>query len=126
MSYFFVKHQLDINRRTCKRVEELISKYSLQLFNQNISDGFNNERDNDYLLLRSDFEELVRNIRSINISSNYVGLMSWLIDRAFMITPDVSRNKMLKTNLGTNKSLLLKVLYEVNPKCFLACFDKKM
>ena len=126
MSYFFTKHQLDINRRTCKRVEELISKYSLQLYNQNISDAFNNEHNNDYLLLRSDFDELVRNIRNINISSNYVGLMSWLIDRAFIITPDVSRNKMLKTNLGTNKSLLLKVLYEVNPKCFLSCFTQKM
>lgn len=126
MSHFFIKHQLDINRRTCKRVEELISKYSLQLFAQNVSDAFSNESLDEYLLLRSDFEELVRNIRNVNISSNYVGLMSWLIDRAFTITPDVSRNKMLKTNLGTNKSLLLKVLYEVNPKCFLRCFSKKM
>lgn len=127
MSHFFIKHQLDINRRTCKRVEELISKYSLQLYNQNVSDGFNNERDNEYLLLRSDFDELVRNIRNVNISSNYVGLMSWLIDRAFMITPSIlQNNKMIKTNLGANKSLLLKVLYEVNPKCFLACFNKKM
>lgn len=126
MSHFFIKHQLDINRRTCKRVEELISKYSLQLYSQNTSDNFNNEHENEYLLLRSDFDELVRNIRGLNISGNYIGLMSWLIDRAFIITPDVSRNKMLKTNLGTNKSLLLKVLYEVNPKCFLACFSKKM
>ena len=125
MSDFFVKHQLDINRRTCKRVEELISKYSLQLYLYNTSDSADDENEH-YLLLRSDFDELVRNIRSVNISSNYTGLMSWLIDRAFMITPDVSRNKMLKTNLGTNKSLLLKVLYEVNPKCFLMCFSKKM
>lgn len=126
MSHFFKKHPLDVNRRTCKRVEELIGKYSLELYKQNVTDDFNGEHDNDYLLLRSDFDELVRNIRSINISSNYISLMSWLIDRAFMITPDVSRNKMLKTNLGANKSLLLKVLYEVNPKCFLACFGKKM
>jgi hypothetical protein len=126
MSDFFIKHSLNVNRRTCKRVEELISKYSLQLYAQNVQDNFNNERDNDYLLLRSDFDELVRNIRGLNISGNYLGLMSWLIDRAFVITPDVSRNKMLKTNLGTNKSLLLKVLYEVNPKCFLQCFEKKM
>ena len=125
MSDFFIKHQLDINRRTCKRVEELISKYSLQLYLYNTSNSVDDENE-QYLLLRSDFEELVKNIRSINISSNYTGLMSWLIDRAFMITPDVSRNKMLKTNLGTNKSLLLKVLYEVNPKCFLMCFSKKM
>ena len=126
MSHFFIKHQLDINRRTCKRVEELISKYSLQLYSQNVSDNYNNEHENEYLLLRSDFDELVRSIRGLNISGNYIGLMSWLIDRAFIITPDVSRNKMLKTNLGTNKSLLLKVLYEVNPKCFLSCFHKKM
>lgn len=127
ISQFFLKHKLDINRRTCKRVEELICKYSLQLYNQNISDGYNSEQDTDYLLLRSDFEELISNIRSINISSNYVGLMSWLIDRAFMITPSmIQNNKMIKTNLGANKSLLLKVLYEVNPKCFLQCFTKKM
>ena len=125
MSNFFIKHQLNINRRTCKRVEELLSKYSLQLYNQNVSDSFSGEQDNEYLLLRSDFEELVKSIRSVNISKNYTSLMSWLIDRAFMITPDVSRNKMLKTNLGANKSLLLKVLYEVNPKCFLACFNKQ-
>lgn len=126
ISDFFIKHPLDVNRRTCKRVEELISKYSLQLYVQNTKDVFNTERENDYLLLRSDFNELVNNIRGLNISSNYIGLMSWLIDRAFVITPDVLRNKMLKTNLGTNKSLLLKVLYEVNPKCFLQCFVKKM
>ena len=127
MSYFFVKHPLDINRRTCKRVEELISKYSLQLYNKNVSEGFNGEQDNDYLLLRSDFDELVRNIRGVNISKNYISLMSWLIDRAFMITPSIKQNnKMLRTNLGANKSLLLKVLYEVNPKCFLSCFTKKM
>lgn len=122
MSDFFVKHPLDINRKTCRRVEELISKYSLSLYLNNTSDSEGREASDNYLLLRSDFNELVRSIRSINISEKYIGLMSWLIDRAFMITPDVSRNRMLKTNLGTNKSLLLKVLYEVNPACFLKCF----
>lgn len=122
MSEFFIKYPLDINRKTCKRVEELINKYSLLLYLNNTSDTEDFESYNTYLLLRSDFEELIQNIRSINISNNYIGLMAWLIDRAFIITPDVSRNKMLKTNLGTNKSLLLKVLYEVNPKCFLKCF----
>ena len=122
MSEFFIKYPLDINRRTCKRVEELISKYSLSLYINNPSVSSPNEPFDNYLLLRSDFEELIKSIRSTNISGKYIGLMSWLIDRAFVITPDVSRNKMLKTNLGTNKSLLLKVLYEVNPKCFLQCF----
>ena len=117
---------MDINRRTCKRVEELISKYSLQLYLYNTTDDTDDENEN-YLLLRSDFDELVKNIRSINISKNYVGLMSWLIDRAFKITPSIKQNnRMLKTNLSANKSLLLKILYEVNPKCFLQCFSKKV
>lgn len=126
MSHFFIKHQLNTNRRVCKKVEELISRYSLQLYEQNIKKSYSCERENDYLLLRSDFDELINSIRGVNISGNYIGLISWLIDRAFMITPDVTRNKMLKTNLGSNKSLLLKVLFEVNPKCFLQCFEEKM
>lgn len=126
MSYFFIKHQLNTNRRACKKVEELISKYSLQLYEQNTKNSYSCERENDYLLLRSDFDELINNIRGVNISGNYIGLMSWLIDRAFIITPDVTRNKMLKTNLGSNKSLLLKVLFEVNSKCFMQCFSEKV
>lgn len=126
MSNFFVKHKLNTNRRACKKVEELISKYSLQLYEQNTKNSYNSERENDYLLLRSDFEELISNIRGVNISGNYIGLMSWLIDRAFAITPDVTRNKMLKTNLGSNKALLIKVLFEINSKCFLQCFSEKL
>ena len=122
MSDFFIKHKLDINRKTCKRVEEMISKYSIALYINNTLDINEYDSFQNYLLLRSDFDELVNTIRCMNISGNYIGLMSWLIDRAFEITPDVSRNKMLKTNLGTNKSLLLKILYEINPKCFLRCF----
>lgn len=122
MSDFFIKHKLCINRKTCKRVEELISKYSLELYINNTFDIDMYDSFQNYLLLRSDFNELVNNIRNVNISGNYIGLMSWLIDRAFIITPDVSRNKMIKTNIGSNKSLLLKVLYDVNQKCFLKCF----
>lgn len=126
MSDFFIKHQLYVNRKTCKKVEDLISKYSLRLYEYNCKTSYDCDAENDYLLLRSDFEDLVNNIRSMNISGNYIGLMSWLIDRAFVITPDVSRNRMLKTNLNSNKSLLMKVLYEVNPKCFLKCFEAKL
>ena len=100
----------------------MISKYSIALYINNTLDINEYDSFQNYLLLRSDFDELVNTIRCMNISDNYIGLMSWLIDRAFEITPDVSRNKMLKTNLGTNKSLLLKILYEINPKCFLRCF----
>lgn len=120
MSNFFVKHKLEEDRRKCKKVEELISKYSLELF------YYNTDNTDDHLLLRSDFSELIQDIRQIYISSNYTGLMSNLIDRAFIISSDMKRNvTRLKTNIGANKSLLLKILYDINSTSFLKCFKNK-
>ena len=68
------------------------------------------------------FEELVNDIRRTGISSNYTGLMYWLINRAFRI-PEQTKNINSKINI--NKPVLLKVLYEVNPEAFLACFTKE-
>lgn len=121
ISEFFIKHKLDINRKTSKKVEDLISKYALKI------QGYNCElSDVDYLLLRSDFDDLIDSIRKTSISGNYIGLFSWLLDRAFEMTPDVKRNCKLNKKLNTNKSLLLKVLYEVNSKALLQCFSSKM
>lgn len=125
LSDFFCKHELDENRVKCRKVEALIEKYSLQLFDYNTTEKNTLSRDDTYLLLRNDFEELIRDIRKTYISRNYIGLMSWLIDRAFMITPNVQKNnKTIKSKIRTNKSLLLKVLYDVNPEQFLRCFSK--
>lgn len=119
MSYFFNKFELEKDRRQSKKVEELIEKYSIDLYNSN------KETNEEYLLLRSDFDDLIEDIKRTYISSTYVGLMSWLIDRAFLIT---SESKMgaphsnRKTN--ANKSLLLKVLYDINSKNILKIFSK--
>ncbi len=122
MSCFFNKQKLDINRKKCKKTEELIEKYSLELFLHRMKE----EKDyNDYLLLRSDFDALLRDIKKINISKNYIGLMSWLINRAFIITPNMKYNSdIVKTKLNKNKPLLLKVLYDINKENFLKCFSK--
>lgn len=120
MSNFFIKHQLDSDRRKSKQIEDLIARYSLKVTEYNI------DHDNsDYLLLKSDFDDLIYSIRKIGIPNKYIGLMSWLMNRAFNITPDVSRNKQLRSKLNTNISLLLKVLYEVNSDAFLKCFTAK-
>ena len=117
MSYFFKKFELKEDKRKCKKVEELITKYSLRLINLPECE------DEEYLLLRSDFEDLISDINRINISRNYAGLMSWLIDRAFIITDNIKyNNKKLRTKLNKNKALLLKVLYSVSSKTFLSCF----
>ena len=64
-------------------------------------------------------------IKSIYISKNYLGLMSWLIDRAFCITPSIKQNKTtIKNSTNKNKSLLIKILYDINPQNLLKCFSK--
>ena len=121
MSHFFVKYDMSNNIRTCRKVEDLISKYSISLYDVNSSDS---EKE-DYLLLRKDFDDLISDIQKVKISKNYLGLFSWMIDRAFMITPNIkSTKKQILTTLNKNKSLLLKVLYEVNSSNLLKCFSK--
>ena len=124
MSDFFVKHSVENDRRKSKKVEELIQKYSLELYSYNKQ--YADDNNEEYLLLRDDFDKLIEDIRSIYISKNYQGMMSWLIDRAFLITPNIkSNNSSLKATINTNKSLLLKVLYDVNNETFLNCFVEK-
>lgn len=123
MSYFFQKFPMDSTRRTCRKVEEIISKYSMDLYNYNIVE----ERDETFLLLRADFEEMINDIRSTYVSSNYLGLFSWLLDRAFAITLGNRRNVgTIKSIINKNKSLLLKTLYEVNADNLLKCFSKNL
>ena len=124
MSYFFQKTQFNNNeRRKSKKVEELIEKYSLELLNSVIS--LNNDTYEDYILLREDFDELINDIRKIYISKNYEDLMCWLVDRAFCITNQVKvNNRRLVNKTNKNKTILLKVLYTINPKILLKIFSK--
>lgn len=127
MSYFFNKFELDVNRKTCKKVEDLITKYSFDLSQFHIDSASTSDSSEEYLLFRSDFEVLIRDIQKTYISGNYVGLMSWLIDRAFIISPSIKQNNAsLKSTMNKNKPLLLKVLYDVNKGNLLKCFSKNL
>ena len=122
-SEFFQKVAPEKSYATCKKVEALIEKFSLRLYECNVN-GHDHEA---HLLLRNDFEDLIAAIKSQYISSNYIGLFSWLIDRAFLITPKVAAQiGSLETTLNKNRSLLLKVLYDVNPKSLLKCFSANL
>ena len=120
MSYFFEKYELDTNRVKSKKIEELIQDYSLKLYE--------NEEEKDIqntLLLRSDFKDLIRNIQKVYISKNDLGLMSWLINRAFIITPSIKQNRTtIKSITKKNKVILLKALYDVNSSALLKIFSK--
>lgn len=123
MDNFFEKHPLLIERRTCRKVEELIEKYAILQNAINSQFGDSDTKIENYLLLQSDFDDLLSDMGKINISCNYVGLMSWLIDRAFTITSDAKRHRNeSKSLLSKNRVALFKTLYSVNKSCFLRCF----
>lgn len=129
ISEFFIKHEFkEKDRIKSKKVEELIQKYSLNLYTkyQNSTNVFFNENDQEeYLLLRNNFDELINDIRQVYISKNYLSLMSFLINRAFRIGAGARRNLMtMQSNTNANKSILLKTLYEVNSDIFLKCFKR--
>ena len=123
MNYFFEKQdKVSTNsntRRKCRKVEELIEKYSLELLPYN-----SNNQDYD-LLIQDNFEQLIEDIKKVYISNNYLDLISWLIDRAFFITAQ-SHRRNNDAHTEKNKSLLLKTLYDINPKAVLKCFSKNM
>ena len=121
MSDFFIRYELKQERKTCRRIEDMIEKYSLELYKYNMN---HTDDISEFLLLRSDFEDLIRDIQQIHISNNYLGLMSWLIDRAFQISPRM--NQKVKSNLNRNRAALMNVLYHVGPRQFLQCFSKNL
>ena len=132
MSTFFVKYEMDSHKRKSRKVEELIEKYSMDLYNNYQKAMSDNELDDEdekdnYLLLRSDFDDMINDIKQVYISQNYLGLMSWLINRAFCISSGVKRNtKELQSTLHNNKAILLKTLYSINPDALLKCFAKNI
>lgn len=122
MSQFFNKYEMDINIKTCKKVEDLICKYSIKLYQYNTMDT---QEDNNYFLLRKDFDDIISDIRRIKISKNYLGLFSWIIDRSFRIYPGTLRNQYkIISNINKNRSIVIKVLYDINPANLLKCFSK--
>lgn len=122
MKYFFQKYEMDNNIRTCRKVEDLIERYSIKLYECNSNNTYCDET---YLLLRKDFDDLISEIQKIKISKNYLGLFSWLIDRGFIITHNIKSTQFqLKSTINKNRSILLKVLYTINPSNLLKCFSK--
>ena len=123
MDYFYQHFDIEQGRRKCKKVEDFIEKYSIKLYQSNYYDT---DAEN-YLLLQDDFDTLINDLRQLYLSKTYLGLMSWLINRAFLITPSIQRNNnRIQTQLDNNKSILLKVLYKINSNNLLEIFSKNV
>ena len=119
---FIRRFSPDKDKRRSVKVEHLIAHYAFHIYN--IRDNGDEMDAGGLFIIRSDFEQLIEDIRRTYISHSYVALMSWLIERAFNVTPSLAKKAHVKKSvLQNNRALLLKTLYEVNKKDFLLCFS---
>lgn len=112
--------------RKSKAIERLIEKYSLKLmdFRRNTTEENGYDMD-EWFVLRSDYDSLLEDLKRITLPKKYIGIMSWLINRAFIVTPGIrSKRQQLNTKLSKNRSILLKILYDLDSKMLLKCFNK--
>ena len=122
MDIFFMNYEMKEPKRKSRKVEDLIQKYAFKLYQYNADEDQELEK---YLLLRDDFDDMVQDIRRIHISNNYLGLMSWLVNRAFLISDAVKKNdSRINSILSKNRAILFKVLYDISPIQFLQIFSK--
>ena len=122
MDEFWIKYENTSNWVKSKKVEQLIQEFSINLYRYNVWEDEDLEK---YILLKDDYDKLIKEIGKLNKSRNNIGLFSWLINRAFLIGAGVksesTKGRLLATT-NKNRALLLKVLYDIDPKSFLACF----
>lgn len=124
---FFAPQPNTETMRKSKAIEKLIEKYSLKLMQYNQYTNTDSYCDNyeEWFTLRNDYDDLINDLRKITLPKKYIGLMSWLINRAFVVTPGVKRHKSnINTKLSKNRSILLKILYDLDSKMLLKCFKK--
>lgn len=119
VEYFFKKFKLEKNRKTCKKVEDIIETY----INKS-SSNFCSDNEDAYFLLKMDFDNMINDITRIYVSGNYIGLFSWLIDRAFCLSIAQKQNQYkLKSTIKKRRSILIKALYSINSTNLLKCFS---
>ena len=121
MDHFFNSYYNN-KLRMSRKVEAMVEKYGLELTEYQKS---NNNDNTEYLLLKENFDELIEDIKGLVMPNKYLPVFSLLLNRAFIITPNIQGKQYeLKSTLNKRKALLLKVLYEVNPEAVLKCFSK--
>lgn len=119
MCYFYNYYPLKDDRRKSKKVESFIEDFGIRLYQSAIDET------EDEFILREDFDKMIDAIKQVYISKDYLGLFSWLIDRAFHIRVSADgKIKKTRTKTEKNKALLLKTLYTVNQSNLLKIFQK--
>lgn len=117
---FFKKFTLEKNRKTCKKVEEVIEMY----ISKSANSFSYSDNDDAFLILKVDFDNMIKDISTIYVSKTYLGLFSWLIDRAFCLSIAQKQNQYkLKSTIKKRRSILIKALYDINKDNLLRCFS---
>lgn len=111
-----VKPEVKPNKKKCKKVEELISKYAIDLYDFNKDAiGAWDVYEKEMYTMNQKLTDLIDDIKRIYVSNNYIDLMYWLLRRCFEIND---------SKLSKNKSSLVNVLFSINPRAFLSCFKE--
>lgn len=118
LSEFYNKYKSGNTYRKNVRVEKLIKQYELKVLKCKMTES--EDKEQEILLLRLDFEELMEQLERVKLSKNYIGLCSWLIDRSFNLKYCHRKDKTLYRNRQT----LLRVLYSSSPQNVLKIFSK--
>lgn len=116
---FFKPVPVTGNYNTNVKVEEVIRQFELEYTSFTLTEDTDY---GDYLLLRADFNDLIESLEKIRLSKNYIGLCSWMINRAFGLSP---RTKNMTKEEFRNKQVLLKTLYAVSPNNILEIFSEE-
>ena len=121
MDKFIVIHKAKNIASYSRKIQDMIVRYSIMLVNENKKND-DNELE-QYLLERADFEDMIAEIRINSIPQKDAEIYSWLLNRAFLITPGVKgKRDTMNVSIRKNKPLLMKALYSASPKTFLKCF----
>lgn len=131
ISRFLSIYPADADIKLCKSVEELINKYNIGLYSRTKDAVVNEEivawKNDDYYLLLDGFDELINDIKKLTVGEKYIGLFSWILNKIFSEDVDKEIESAKFNNmLQTNRSLVLKVLYDLNKDVFLKCFEKNI
>jgi len=118
---FIVNKQPPANRKVSRRIEELINKFAWMNYQLKFDEDMDDY--DTYLLLQKDFELMINEIKTIAMGKKYAEIFYWLINRAFVLTPQAqAKTGEMQTTISKNKSLLMKTLYDINPDLFLEQF----
>lgn len=126
---FLEDHDEKVNYRVIRKVEELIKKFALDLYIDLMQDSkiICDYEYESYFVLRSDFDELISDIRKMNFSGKYRDFVIKIIKRSFLMGSGYkSAKKKMAPTFNKNRSILMKTLYDVNPELFMSCFKKSV